>query len=221
MNITSKLLSAKQGSGVSNEMAHPAIKVAFIGDSGVGKTAILCQLINSDFRDEGSATVGVDFFTRTIKHQGHNVKINVWDTAGQERFSKIISSYYRGVHAYVLVFALDDETSLKHISNWFDKIYMYNPQANELFYLIVGNKSDIKGQMDAKIIDKELYRLKIAHGNVSYIQTSAKNKCNLEMIFEQIVQHCFKPVEASVPIAISPPPVNMICPCEPMGKIEI
>ncbi len=36
------------------------------------------------------------------------VKLQIWDTAGSEAFRSIVSAYYRGANAVVLVFKIDD-----------------------------------------------------------------------------------------------------------------
>lgn len=41
-------------------------KIIILGESGVGKTAILHQYVNNAFVDEHKATIGADFLTKEI-----------------------------------------------------------------------------------------------------------------------------------------------------------
>lgn len=82
------------------------VKVLIVGDSGVGKTAILNKFANGSFDDLYSSTIGVDFKSKILKATGTNisVKLQIWDTAGQERFRSITNSFYRGSDYIILVY---------------------------------------------------------------------------------------------------------------------
>ena len=86
-----------------------------IGNSGVGKSAILVRFVENSFSEHYLATIGVDFRFKTIQVDGKNVKFQIWDTAGQERFRTITSAYYRGSQGILLVFDLTDMLSFDNI----------------------------------------------------------------------------------------------------------
>ena len=70
-----------------------ALLVVLIGDSGVGKSNLLCRFTRNEFNLESKATIGVEFATRSIQCNGKTVKAQIWDTAGQERYRAITSAY--------------------------------------------------------------------------------------------------------------------------------
>jgi len=37
------------------------------------------------------------------------MRMQIWDTAGQERFKTITQAYYKGAHAIILAYSIDDE----------------------------------------------------------------------------------------------------------------
>ena len=41
-------------------------KIVIIGDSGVGKTNLLCRFTKNEFNLESKPTIGVEFATKTI-----------------------------------------------------------------------------------------------------------------------------------------------------------
>jgi GTPase SAR1 family protein len=43
------------------------------------------------------------------------VKLMIWDTAGQERFKAITKAYYRGAHAIMVVYDVNNRESFDHI----------------------------------------------------------------------------------------------------------
>lgn len=53
--------------------------------------------------------------------KGKKVKMQIWDTAGSEAFRSIVSAYYRGANAVVLVYAIDDKVSFQEMAHfWID-----------------------------------------------------------------------------------------------------
>ncbi|XP_059549528.1 ras-related protein Rab-15 isoform X2 [Myotis yumanensis] len=70
-------------------------RLLLIGDSGVGKTCLLCRFTDNEFHSSHISTIGVDFKMKTIEVDGIKVRIQIWDTAGQERYQTITKQYYR------------------------------------------------------------------------------------------------------------------------------
>jgi len=63
---------------------------------GVGKSCLLLQYVDKNFRPSHEATIGVEFGAKQLVVKGKIIKIQIWDTAGQESFRSITRSYYRG-----------------------------------------------------------------------------------------------------------------------------
>jgi Ras-related protein Rab-11A len=78
-------------------------KVVIIGDSGVGKSNLLSRFTRNEFHLDSKSTIGVEFATRSIQHDGKIIKAQIWDTAGQERFQSLGVAFYRGADSCVLV----------------------------------------------------------------------------------------------------------------------
>jgi len=62
-------------------------KAIIIGDSSVGKTCILCKLVDPDFdftneEERPLSTLGLDFKQKYYNVDDTDVKLTVWDTAG-------------------------------------------------------------------------------------------------------------------------------------------
>lgn len=50
-------------------------KVIILGDSGVGKTAVLNRFTDGDFRETDVSTIGVDFKIKIIDVEGKRIKL--------------------------------------------------------------------------------------------------------------------------------------------------
>lgn len=77
-----------------------------MGDTGVGKTNILIQFCENDFKANYVATIGVDFKIKTIKVGNIGLKMQIWDTAGQERYRTITQTYYKGASGIILAYSI-------------------------------------------------------------------------------------------------------------------
>ena len=66
-----------------NQDCDVTVKIVIVGDSGVGKTNILCRYCEDDFKPSYVSTIGVDFKLKIVQVEGVRIKLQIWDTAGQ------------------------------------------------------------------------------------------------------------------------------------------
>ena len=90
-------------------------KVVIIGDSGVGKSNLLSRFTRNEFHLDSKSTIGVEFATRSIQHDGKIIKAQIWDTAGQERYRAITSAYYRGAVGALLVYDISKRLTFENV----------------------------------------------------------------------------------------------------------
>ena len=68
-------------------MVSVPVRLALLGNSGVGKTQILKRYLSEDFREQTEKTIGLDFVNTNVEQRDGNViKVQIWDTAGDERY---------------------------------------------------------------------------------------------------------------------------------------
>lgn len=92
-------------------------KLIIIGDCSVGKTNILLRYCEGSFKNNYTATIGVDFKVKSLLVENTKIKLQIWDTAGQERFRNIAQTYYKGAAGIILTYSVSDEKSFKSICN--------------------------------------------------------------------------------------------------------
>ena len=97
-------------------------KIVLVGESGVGKTNLLSRFSRNEFNLESKATIGVEFDTKRIEHEGEIIKAQIWDTAGQERFRAITSAYYKGAMGALLVYDISKRSSFQMLDRWLNEI---------------------------------------------------------------------------------------------------
>lgn len=158
-------------------------KILLVGQTNVGKTALLHRFVDDTFRDQSFSTIGVDYKLKTldvtVKEVTKSVKLQLWDTAGQERFHAITTSYFRGAHGVMLVFALDDMTTFERIKYWIDVV---NTQHVE-YKVLIGNKADIKPH---KVSEEMILEFLKEYPDLRYMETSAKTGLFVEDTFKEM-----------------------------------
>ena len=52
-------------------------KIIFVGDAGVGKTSIINSLMGQKFSEDYEPSIGVDFFSKTIRYKNRLIKLPI------------------------------------------------------------------------------------------------------------------------------------------------
>lgn|ERR1719264_141370 len=99
---------------------HAKHKIAFLGDSGVGKTSLINQFIYGTFSLNHNPTIGIDYLSKIINTGERSIRLQIWDTAGQERFRSLIPSYIRDASAIIIVYDVTSRTSYANVNRWLD-----------------------------------------------------------------------------------------------------
>ena len=87
----------------------PIYKLVFLGDQNVGKTSMISRFMYDTFDSSYTATIGIDFLSKTMYLDDRTIRMQIWDTAGQERFRSLIPSYIRDASAAVVVYDITSE----------------------------------------------------------------------------------------------------------------
>ena len=156
------------------------LKIITLGDQYSGKTSILNRYKTNTFLTYSTSTIGVDFFTSNINKNDTNYTLNIWDTSGQEKFNSIITSYYRNIVVAILVFDVSNIKSFNNLKKWLNNIDCYCN--DDVIIKLVGNKCDKKIEVDERDIN-----LLCRDYNIDYLEVSAKDNINIELLFNNII----------------------------------
>ena len=167
-------------------------KILLVGDSGVGKSSLLFRYSDQAFIQNHIPTIGVDFKIRTIVMEGKTIKVQIWDTAGQERFKAISQTFYKGAHGIFLVYDVTNSDSFYNISKWNEDVEKYGTE--DVKRVIVGNKSDLFNKM----VDFDSGQKVSDALGVPFVETSAKQNCNVDQAFLTMVKGIKQTVEKRI-----------------------
>ena len=122
-------------------------------------------------------------YRKTLTVDGKICVLDILDTAGQEEYASMLDQYFRNGHGFLIVYSVTDRNSFESIKNYRSKILRVKEK--ESFPIVyVANKVDLVKDRD--VTEKEGKEAATESG-VKYIETSAKNKQNIEEAFFLLV----------------------------------
>uniref|UniRef100_A0A663FAL4 Ras-related protein Rab-15 n=1 Tax=Aquila chrysaetos chrysaetos TaxID=223781 RepID=A0A663FAL4_AQUCH len=158
-------------------------RLLLLGDSGVGKTCLLCRFTDNQFHPAHISTIGVDFKMKTIEVDGIKVRIQIWDTAGQERYQTITKQYYRRAQGIFLVYDIGSERSYQHIVKWASDVDEYAPDGVQK--ILIGNKADEEHKR--QVAKEQGLQLAREYG-MDFYETSACSNLNIKESFTRLTE---------------------------------
>lgn len=178
---------------MQNKNNNLIFKYIIVGNSGVGKTALLFQYIDKRFSSLHDMTIGVDFGTKIIERNNRTIKLQIWDTAGQENFRSITRAFYRGAIGALLVFDVTNSQSFEQLSSWLDDVQKYS--MNYINIVLIGNKCDLP---DYREISKDQAENFAKKHNLTYFEVSAKTGQNIDDVFSCISDSIINDINAGI-----------------------
>ena len=165
-------------------------KILLLGAGAVGKTSLIKQYTEGEFKKDYIPTVGVEFFPKEIILNDFQIKSKIWDIAGQEKFTLYKDSvnyytYFKGAHAALVVFDYSrPETFAILETEWISSLHEIS---GKVPFVLIGNKFDLEKQVKQDKINAFIN----THG-VPFIETSAMNNINVEEAFFKIFKAILK-----------------------------
>ncbi len=166
---------------INSYLKDSIVKIVVDGMGAVGKTTMLKKFEYGTFDPKTKITIGIDFFTKEYNHLfDRNVRAQFWDIVGAERFKFLRPTAYKGANCILLVIDLTRLNTLDKIEYFMNIAKEANVRPEQI--ILVGNKTDLfylhtinRGYLSSVVED---------HGFCGFIETSARNNHNLEVLFE-------------------------------------
>jgi small GTP-binding protein len=161
-------------------------KIALLGASGVGKTSLVRQFVQSIFDERYLATLGVKVDKKQVVVGQQDLMLMVWDVAGAEEHFAVPTSYIRGAAGYLLVV---DGTRPGTLERGLDIVEQVEDEIGRLPFVFVLNKIDlIEGW---RIQETDLCAIQ-ARG-CPILRTSAKTGAGVEEAFLRLAKLVIAP----------------------------
>lgn len=173
-------------SGAPNQQGAPCpiYKVIVIGSGGVGKSALTLQFMYDEFVEDYEPTKA-DSYRKKLLLDGYEAQIDILDTAGQEDYAAIRDNYFRSGEAFLCVFSILEEESLNATEELREQVLRVKNDDKSVPFLLVGNKIDLESRRQ---VSEEMGRERANQWNVSYYETSAKTRQNVDLVFLELMR---------------------------------
>ena len=167
---------------------YEEVKMILLGESGVGKTAIIKRYLYDQFNKEKSPTESMHYMEKDLVINKKKIKLNVWDTIGQEKYRSLSKLFLNETQIVILVYSIDDSKSFKELDYWSD---LYKEQlGDEILLGIVGNKIDLFTNQEVSENQGKEYA---EQHNGIFAQLSAKeNRVGIEEYILKLVTEYLK-----------------------------
>lgn len=152
-----------------------------LGASGVGKTSLIRQFVQSIYSEKYHTTIGVKIDKKNLIVEGEELTLLLWDLQGEDENFKIRPSFLRGASGFLLVV---DLTRHETLVTAFSIQQMLEREVGNLPFLVLFNKSDLTENIeisDEEVADLQKYDWQI-------LRTSAKSGECVEEAFQTLAK---------------------------------
>ena len=174
----------KREEGRQANLERPDVyKVVTLGDSAVGKSAIVVRFVTGHFIFEYDPSIE-DSYVKNLEVDGRQYKLNIVDIVGAEDFNSILYGNLKSAHGFMLVYSVTSRDSFEEAKAIYKRVL--GTRDSESFpVVLVGSKCDqgVDRQVtteQGKEFAKEL--------RCPFIETSAKDNIGIEKVFSYIVK---------------------------------
>uniref|UniRef100_A0A3B4WKY5 Rho-related GTP-binding protein RhoH n=1 Tax=Seriola lalandi dorsalis TaxID=1841481 RepID=A0A3B4WKY5_SERLL len=169
-------------------MIKMSVKCVLVGDTAVGKTALLVRFTSETFPDTYKPTVfdntGVEVYM-----DGVQISLGLWDTAGNDNFKQIRPRSYQQADIVLLCYSVANPNSLANVQHkWIAEVRENLPRVP---VLVVATQTDQRemGSHRVNCISAAEGR-RVAHDirAKGYLECSSLSNRGVQQVFEYAVR---------------------------------
>ena len=121
---------------------------------------------------------------------GEVCSIEILDTAGTEQFTAMRDLYMKNGQGFILVYSITSQATFLDLQDMKDQILRVKDTI-EVPMVLVGNKTDLE---DQRVVSRESGLGLARSFNCSFLETSAKERVNVDEIFSDLIRQINKKI---------------------------
>lgn len=167
-------------------MPMPEYKLCVFGSGGVGKSCLTMQFVQGIFLPKYDPTIE-DVYKKVVEIDEKQYSLEILDTAGTEEFSAMRDLYVKNGQGFVLVYSITSQATFNDLNEFYDRIMRVKDTEihGQPPLILVGNKSDLE---DERVVGREVGQALARKWKCSFLETSAKDRANVNEIFFDLVR---------------------------------
>ena len=154
------------------------IKIAVLGQSMVGKSALTFRFINNKFPTEHDTTIE-DSYSIPAKIDDVQCQLEILDTAWQDDYQTMLDTWINSADGFILVYSIDNRESFESTKTRYDRIIQLK-EGQRVAIILVGNKCDLE---DKREVNKEEVEKYCNNNKINFLEASALNTINVKESF--------------------------------------
>ncbi len=169
------------------------LKTILVGESSVGKTAIITQFVQESFMENYIPTYATEKSIKevTFEVEGKEISktLEIWDTVGQEKMRAVNKIFMKEAKLVILVYDITKQKSLDELKKyWYDQVIGINKKEN-ISIAVVGNKSDLYEEQEVSSDIGKEYAKEI---NALFFESSAKDNESICLVFNSLTKDYYE-----------------------------
>ena len=171
-------------------------RIILLGNYDAGKTNFIMRNVYNTYDSMTLRTIGIDFSTKQVTLcDGKKARIQLCDTESTERFKFILTSQFRMMNGFIIMYNITRRESFENAKNWLKDIRIYANPNNINNIAFVGNRADVDGNNDyyykGEISTQE--GLKFADdNNLLFYETSNLTGFNVNECFNALINRIYE-----------------------------
>ncbi|XP_074519389.1 rho-related GTP-binding protein RhoH [Halichoeres trimaculatus] len=175
-----------------NGITEMSIKCVLVGDSAVGKTALLVRFTSETFPDVYKPTVfentGVEVYM-----DGIQISLGLWDTAGNDNFRSIRPRSYQQADVVLICFSVANPNSLASVQHkWINEVRENLPRVPVLVVATQTDQRETGAHRGACISPAEGRQVAQEVHAKGYLECSSLSNRGVQQVFEYAVRTAVK-----------------------------
>ena len=163
------------------------LKLCLLGNTSVGKTALINKFIDEKYQVDNEKTVE-EQYEKYIKIKGEDCILQITDTGGLEDYQNTLSVWIKSSEGFFLVYSINDKDSFDGIKTRYEKIKKYKKK-KPYYVIIIGNKNDLEKERQ---VDKEEVDNFCNENNLKHFEICSSNVEEINKIFMKIAKKIYK-----------------------------
>lgn len=177
----------------------PHFKVVFLGDSGVGKTALIERWISDTFVSSTRPSICLDHRKkRVILDMYGPIDIYIWDPAGSDSQSELWPIYIKGTSVAIIVASINNRDSIKNVPTWISIVKDgWKEEGLPVMFLAV-NKSDLKENEEEVVSEREIHEMfdEMFNNGENIYFVSALSSENVDQLYPAVAKEAIRSFSA-------------------------
>ncbi|XP_049951674.1 intraflagellar transport protein 27 homolog [Schistocerca serialis cubense] len=170
------------------------VKCAVVGDSTVGKTALMQMLLSEgrQFPKSYTMTLGADLFVKQIPIPDTDdvVELYLYDSSGLEIYEDLLPKYWNEPKMMMVLYDVTSESSFQAASQWTTLVRSFIPKkfADVAPGILFANKVDL---VERRTVNEQMGTETAEKFGLHYLEGSAKQNLGVKEPFSLLAQEWF------------------------------